>query len=83
LSFTDIQPIPSSNIVTVAFETPTTQKVNLTLHDISGRIVLQKTIDATQGITATQIDISNFAAGIYTLSMSDANSIVVEKIVKK
>ena len=83
LGFTSIQPIPSSDIVTVAFETPTTQKVTLTLHDISGRIVLEKTVDATQGISATQIDISNFAAGIYTLSMSDSNSLVVEKIVKK
>ena len=83
LGFTSIQPIPSSDIVTVAFETPTTQKVTLTLHDISGRIVLEKTVDATQGITATQIDISDFAAGIYTLSMSDSNSLVVEKIVKK
>ena len=83
LSFNDIQPIPSSQFVNVSFEIPTLQTALVMIHDISGRLLLKKEIQATQGTNEMQLDISDFSTGIYTLSISSENERIVEKIVKK
>ncbi|MGB1204886.1 MAG: choice-of-anchor L domain-containing protein [Chitinophagales bacterium] len=83
LSFNDIQPIPSSQFVNVSFEIPTLQTALVMIHDISGRLLLKKEINATQGTNAMQLDISDFPTGIYTLSIGTEQGRIVEKIVKQ
>ena len=71
-----IYPNPSQGIVNV---TNGSNSVNtITVHDINGRVVLTKT--ASQ---ATTLDLSTAGAGVYTVTVSNENGSVVERVIIK
>jgi len=76
-------PNPTSGLLSVQFET--TRKENLELHviDLMGRIVLSKVIESNGDIQSLDLDLSNIAAGVYTVSIANNSEISMRKIVKE
>lgn len=73
-----IGPNPASDYVNVFFLNNTNGNRNITINDISGRMLYQNSnIDAQQ-----RIDISNLPKGVYTIIASDGGQEVVKRLIK-
>jgi hypothetical protein len=72
-------PNPNEGKLYLAFTKTITSNFDLTVHNPSGQIIKQQklTKEALQ-----QIDISDWAAGIYILHLKNENDIFVKKITK-
>ncbi len=63
-----LYPNPSSDNLTCLLALPEAGPVELTLYDISGRLVLERRFEATEPTEMEAvIDVSNLASGVYTL----------------
>ncbi len=67
-------PNPFSEKTNIAFQSPASERVFLKIHDISGKLLLIKQIDAHSGLNVISIDKNDFASGngvfYYTLETS-------------
>lgn len=75
-----IFPNPTSGLVTITGLTQT-QKLNISLIDITGRVVLTKNSSNNQN--RLDIDISSFSSGTYFLQIESDSNTTVKKIIKK
>ena len=75
-----LYPNPTNNLVTIDLSGADLGDYNITIADISGRIVDASNYKALKNI----IDVSNLASGIYTLSIMDGRHILgTTKLIKK
>ncbi len=80
----DIHPVPSSDFVEVNFSTDLqTIQVQVTIYDVIGRVVAVQDIPVINGNNTHRLDIRNYAAGTYIISLNNGNSIVSSKFVKE
>ncbi|HRI34429.1 MAG TPA: T9SS type A sorting domain-containing protein, partial [Saprospiraceae bacterium] len=67
-------PNPFSEKTNIAFQSPASERVFLKIHDISGKLLLIKQIDAHSGLNVIALDKNDFASGngvfYYTLETS-------------
>jgi Secretion system C-terminal sorting domain len=73
---------PSVSDAVLTVETITEGAATMTVTDLTGRVVLTKTINAT-GFAATTLDISNLSNGLYLLSFESAATRSTQKFIKK
>jgi len=73
-----IAPNPSPGIYIVNFNDANSQDAEFKVYDLSGRCILNQSATSRQ----TEIDLSNFAAGIYYLNIETELDIFVEKLMK-
>jgi hypothetical protein len=76
-------PNPTIGMMKVTIPTTIQGKYNLKIYDASGKLVLAKAMQAQQGVTQTDLNISGFAAGNYQLVCQDDQSRYVTRIVKR
>jgi hypothetical protein len=62
-------PNPAKNSVTVNYTAAKNSQFLFEITDISGRILLHKNVNATQGVNHTTIDVSRFAKGSYFINI--------------
>jgi len=76
-----IFPNPTSKTVSIAIENCSLKKVNYTICDINGRLMLQGKLN----INGNEIDISSLADGVYIMKVIDkqGNFIASNKIIKR
>ncbi len=66
-----LYPNPASDYLTCLLALPSACVVELSLYDISGRLVLKQQLEATEPTELEEIlDVSGLASGVYTLSAS-------------
>ncbi len=85
LSFNYVQPVPAQNNIQVSYNAIQNQALQLSIYDITGRVVVQQSLEAVAGSNNLNVDISVMSSGIYTLVISDiANGQrIVQKMVKE
>ncbi len=71
----DIFPNPSKGVFNINVEN--SQELNVTISDVTGKIVLQKIINSTDN----QINMNNQTKGIYNVQINNGNSIITKKII--
>ena len=71
----NISPNPSTGVVKIDYNT--NQNLNIIINDITGRVVLQKTINSFNN----SIDLSSYGKGIYNIKINNGISIVNKKII--
>ncbi len=71
-----LYPNPATNFI--SFQGNSSEKVNLKIFDISGKLILDQRLTTNQ-----KIDVSNINSGIYLYSLTTENSIQTGKFVKK
>lgn len=73
-----VYPNPASDLVQFEFNSISSQNVTINLTDLSGRVVLSKSIDASEGLNYGSFDVSKLAKGVYTFkaTLSETTSTV-------
>lgn len=64
-------PNPANNMIHVNFDYSKNEEVLLHIRDVQGKLVKSKTINSS-GKILSQLDVSSFGMGLYTLSMSNS-----------
>ncbi len=72
-----VWPNPSDGIYNIIANVNTNSQVSLKVTDMTGRLLLQETHTATNGILNTAIDLSKFSNGIYLLYIDSGNGMSV------
>ena len=74
-------PNPTSSSVTIQFELEQTRKLQLTLFDVSGRLVEEWSYIDVSGPFAHQIDVSSLCRGIYLIKIIAGDAIATQKLI--
>lgn len=77
-------PNPTSSILYIDLNNPTSQNITLKLLDISGRIANQKTVKVNSGLQHLNMDMAELPKGMYTLEVYE-NGVrkLIQKVEKK
>ena len=67
-----VYPNPAHDKVTVSIYVKDHTNFNLELRDISGRVIISENHEAGEGLNAYDLELKNFAKGIYTLEVRSA-----------
>lgn len=80
--FVDVKvfPNPASDVVNIRFDAPVDGEITITIVDSKGRLVKRDLIEAS--MAEKQINLQDFAAGIYYLRLTKGNLFNVYKVVK-
>ena len=73
-------PTKSQSSLNVIFNTDFAQQVNITMIDLSGHLIKQKTLTANTGTNHAILDLQNTAAGLYILKIHSAQTDLYTRI---
>jgi hypothetical protein len=76
-------PVPTSNDVTLRFESPTTAKLELRVTNALGRVVRHRTIEASAGSNEQPVDLSGLPPATYQLSLLEGGNLHTLRIIKQ
>jgi hypothetical protein len=79
----NIYPNPADNQINISFSTMKNTNLDLTLADISGRIILQERYFTTLGVNKHQINLDGISDGIYLLNITENSNSFRYKVVVK
>jgi hypothetical protein len=82
-SLMSIYPNPTSGNLTIDLDMKGASEMKLSIVNISGQVIWSEEIAATAGSNKKQIDLSNFASGMYYLSVRSEKEMINRKIVKQ
>ncbi len=75
-------PTVASSDINFAFDNKNVEKFDLNITDMSGRSVLQNSLDVNAGFQVNTLNISDLASGTYIISLKSAKGIATSKFVK-
>jgi hypothetical protein len=78
-----IAPVPSNNQVQISYDMPKATTVHAQVFDMVGRAVYTQNIAANNGKNNLNLNIANFATGVYYIVLNDGTNSVMGKIVKQ
>lgn len=73
-------PNPMTTYTTVSFTTEQSENVTVSLVDVTGKILLQQTVETVAGENTTRIEQANLANGVYFIQISNGKSTVSKKL---
>jgi hypothetical protein len=76
-----VYPNPAHDNVTVSIYVKEQMQFNIKLRDLSGRVILSEDRDGTAGLNTFDMELKNFAKGLYTLEVQTAEKRWKEKVV--
>ncbi|MEO5572017.1 MAG: T9SS type A sorting domain-containing protein [Bacteroidia bacterium] len=79
----NIYPVPAKDHINVTFNSKENGTVTMSVKDIMGKEILSSQFSAVKGENNMMLDVSNHSAGIYFLTVTGNESIVVSKFVKE
>jgi hypothetical protein len=75
---------PANDVLNIDIKSNITSTLTIKIVDISGRVLIQQSIDGKQGLNSIQLDIHELATGMYSVQIIENKSlIIVEKLTKK
>lgn len=77
-----IYPNPNNGNFTVQFESNSGNEIKINVHDISGRMIFEKSYPNT-GIFSQNLQMNNAQAGVYLVSVFDGESKTTKRIIVK
>lgn len=79
----NIFPQPASTQATLALTTNKADAMNLQVVDVTGKVVAQRDILVNAGENLIDLDINNFASGIYFVQVANESGLATAKLIKK
>lgn len=80
-SFLKVYPIPAQNMVYIEIDVPEQQKVNLSVTDMQGRVIVQQNGATASGYYTTGLSVSGVPPGVYFLqAKGDKGLYTIQKI---
>ncbi len=80
-SINSIYPLPARNCINCTYSASQAGQINMSLYDLSGRLVSKGSIVNLAGDGVFTYDVSNLATGIYTVRASSAGLVANKKII--
>ena len=78
----NIFPSPATEYTQVEITLTGNEKIRMMLMDAAGKTIETRTVNATAGLTSERFDVSNLAAGVYHIAVTDSkNNSFVRRIV--
>src|SRR5690606_37678809 len=83
-SFADFSlwPNPSCGVFNLSFIPATDDKIEVTLYDISGRLIENNVFENNSGNFSTALDYSNLGSGLYFISVTNGSYKTSKKLIK-
>jgi Secretion system C-terminal sorting domain len=78
-----IAPNPTKETSNIIYNSDKNEIINLTLMDVSGRIVLAQNVSITEGSNNLSLNLSNLTNGLYILNLKNSDQVLIQKIVKQ
>ena len=79
-----VAPIPATTFVNIAFIIDNNKAVNYEIYDVTGKLIEAKIYDAIEGVNTLNINLQNYASGMYFIKIIDQeNSALVTRFVKE
>lgn len=79
-----VYPNPATSQVNIELNSSEGSAISVKMYDVMGKVVREENVTATQGQTSITMSTERLSTGIYTLHISDGQSVIVKKIeVKK
>jgi hypothetical protein len=75
-----LSPNPANNLVTVFYSTETQTPLNISIIDVTGRVVAQQNTLATQGDNTINLDTNQLPQGYYVVELNDGTTKMHEKL---
>jgi hypothetical protein len=69
-----ISPNPVGNEFNLSIESLSDQKINILIHDITGKTIINKNISLVQGSNNINVDVNNLEKGLYIITLFDSNN---------
>jgi hypothetical protein len=76
-----VAPNPATDAVNVSFNTMMNDNVNIKLMDITGKVMMTKTINADNGYNRVTFAVNNFAKGVYMVVVENSKGITKNRLV--
>jgi hypothetical protein len=73
-------PNPTANRFAVSVYAANQSKLNISLHDLRGRVLFENHTNCSNRFTSLQVDLSKYASGVYLLSVSSPNTMIKKSI---
>ena len=77
-----IHPVPANNRVSVEFENAGSSRVQVQVVDLLGRLLHQETIATESGLNSYQLDVSQWANGVYFINLDNGLESRTKRMVK-
>jgi len=79
----ELFPVPAVVDLSIKFTTAGAGAVKANIYSVSGQLVATKDVAAIKGMNTIKLDVANFAAGTYYVTLNDGNNVVTTKFVKQ
>ncbi len=79
----NLYPNPSNGIFNISFKVLDTEKVEIEVHDIRGRVVKSSTYRNTRNTFSEELNLDNLNSGLYLLQIKNGNKQSTKKIIIK
>ena len=79
---TQTYPVPAKDVVNVQFNSNQNNTVHVNVYDVAGKLMATQSTTATKGANTLQIDVANYAAGMYFVTLNNGNNTATVRIVK-
>lgn len=76
-----VYPNPAQSILNFEFNSLVSENLEVSMMDLSGRVVISETISTTEGLNTGKLDVSHLAKGVYTFKANSSNTTSVVRIV--
>lgn len=76
-----VYPNPAHDKVTVTIDLEEHTGFNMVLRDVSGRVIVSESKEGEAGFNMYEMDLRNFAKGIYTLEIQSSSENRMTKVV--
>lgn len=80
---TGIYPVPVKNILNMVIAAEKTTVTDVTVNDITGRVVMNQTFNLQNGNNTVSLDVNKLSAGIYSVTVNNGNTQITKKFVKE
>ena len=77
-----IGPVPTADVIDIAFMAPRSERVSLQVVGMDGSVVEQVNIDAAYGLNKLSIDLSHHSSGVYFLRLNSSRGMLNKKVIK-
>lgn len=80
---TNVRPVPAVDYIEVSYTAINNGTVEVSIHDLTGRLMMKTNVDATSGANTQVIDISTYPSGIYMVSLNNGTDVATQRLVKE
>ncbi len=78
---THINPVPTSDQLTVSFNVNIAGTANVTIVDVTGKVLQSIEVETTQGLNQLNLNVGQYSAGVYFLNVTDGVHTSVDRFV--